>query len=79
MIIEYLTEEQEALYRPGLTERQLENRKQLEFKRKDAYAEIRKQYGRVLKGEFDPEEDPLALEFHKCRNSNSLNRIFLGM
>ena len=79
VIIEYLTDEQEALYRPGLTEHQLEKRRKREMKRRDAYAEIRKQYGKVLKGEFDPEEDPLALEFHKCRNSNSLNRIFLGM
>ncbi|MBE6579044.1 MAG: hypothetical protein E7651_04455 [Ruminococcaceae bacterium] len=79
VIIEYLSEEQEALYKPGLTERQLEKRKQLEFKRRDAYAEIRRQYGRVLKGELIPEDDPLSLEFDKQRNGNSLNSLYLGL
>ena len=79
VIIEYLTEEQEALYKSGLTERQLEKRKQLEYKRRDVFSEIRKQYGRVLRGEFVPEDDPLALEFQKCRNQNSLNVVYLGL
>jgi hypothetical protein len=79
VIMEYLTEEQEALYKPGRTEKQLKTRRELEACRKEAYAEIRKQYGRVLREEFIPEEDPLGLEFDKLRNKNSLNRIYLGL
>lgn len=79
VIIEYLTEEQEALYKPHLTETELIKRRDLEYRRKEAYAEIRRQYGRVLKGELIPEDDPLSLEFEKCRNGNSLNRIYLGI
>lgn len=79
VIIEYLTKEQEDLYKPLLTERQQTKRNQLELERKEAYAEVRKQYGRVLKGEFVPKEDPMGLEFHKCRNKNSLNKLYLGI
>lgn len=79
VIMEYLTEEQEALYKPGRTEKQLKTRRELEACRKESYAEIRKQYGRVLREEFIPEEDPLGLEFDKLRNKNSLNRIYLGL
>ncbi len=79
VIIEYLTKEQEDLYKPFLTERQQKQRNALELERKEAYAEVRKQYGRVLKGEFVPKEDPMGLEFHKCRNKNSLYKLYLGI
>lgn len=79
VIIEYLTKEQQDLYKPLLTERQQKQRNELELERKEAYAEVRKQYGRVLKGEFIPKEDPMGLEFHKCRNKNSLNKLYLGI
>lgn len=79
VIIEYFTDEQSALYKSGLTEKQLRQRKDLEYRRRDAFSEIRKQYGRYLRHEFVPEEDPMSLEFDKARNSNSLNVIYLGI
>ncbi len=80
IIIEYLDKDQiKLLHGANLTEKQLKKRRDLEYARRDAFTEIRRQYGRILRGEEATAYDPLHLEFEKIRNGNSLNQVYLGM
>lgn len=80
VVLEYLDKWQEhLLYDSGLTERELKQRAVLESVRSEAFAELRKTYEKVLRGEYDPKDDALSLEFDKYRNGNSMNHIHLGL
>ena len=80
IIIEYLSDEQaKLLHSANLSDQQLKLRRDLEYTRRDAFAEVRRQYGRILRGEELTAFDPLHLEFEKMRNGNSLNQVYLGM
>ena len=80
IIIEYLEEEQAKLLQgSNLTEKELKQRRDLEYARRDMFSEIRRQYGRILRGEELTAFDPLHLEFEKIRNGRSLNQVYLGM
>ena len=80
IIIEYLSEDQaKLLHGMNLSEVQLKKRRELEYTRRDMFAEIRRQYGRILRGEEPTAYDPLHLEFEKMRNDRSLYQVYLGL